>query len=69
MILAFLASQTTVISIIATAIAQPQTTPIYEPQAIETADLFLNFVNTTALGAQVLGAINSLELLDWITKA
>ena len=69
LILAFLASETTVVSILATAIAQPQTVPVYEPQqAIETADLFLDFVNVTILGAHALGAINSLGLLNWITK-
>ena len=76
LILAFLASETTVVSIIATAmsstsfaIAQPQSSPIYEPQqAIETADLFLDFVNITILGAHALGTINSLGLLNWITR-
>ena len=69
LILAFLASETTVVSIIATAIAQPQSSPIYEPQqAIETANLFLDFVNVTILGAHALGTINSLGLLNWITK-
>lgn len=69
LILAFLASETTVVSIIAQAIAQPQTVPAYEPQqAIETADLFLDFVNITVLGAHALGTINSLGLLNWITK-
>lgn len=67
--LAFLASEATVVSIIATAIAQPQTVPVYEPQqAIETADLFLDFVNVTILGAHALGTINSLGLLNWITQ-
>ena len=69
LILAFLASETTVVTIIAEAIAQPQGTRIYEPeQAIETADLFLDFVNVTILGAHALGTINSLGLLNWITR-
>lgn len=69
LVLAFLASETTVVSIIATAIAQPQTVPVYEPQqAIETADLFLDFVSVTILGAHALGTINSLGLLNWITR-
>ena len=69
LILAFLASETTVVSIIAQAIAQPQAAPVYEPkQAIETADLFLDFVNVTILGAHALGTINSLGLLNWITR-
>ena len=68
LILAFFASETTVVSIIATAIAQPQTVPVYQPQqAIETADLFLDFVNVTILGAHALGTVNSLGLLNWIT--
>ena len=68
LILAFIASETTVITIIAEAISQPQGTSVYEPQqAIETADLFLDFVNVTILGAHTLGAINSLGLLNWIT--
>ena len=68
-ILAFLASEMTVVSIIAQAISQPQTIPAYEPQqAIETADLFLDFVDVTVLGAHTLGMINSLGLLNWITK-
>ena len=69
LVLAFLASETTVVSIIAQAIAKPQTVAIYEPQqAIETADLFLDFVSVTVLGAHALGTINSLGLLNWITK-
>ena len=69
LVLAFLASETTVVTIIATAIAQPQTPTLYEPQqAIETADLFLDFVNVTVLGAHALGTINALGLLNWITK-
>ncbi|MGD1922519.1 MAG: DUF3611 family protein [Pleurocapsa sp.] len=69
LILAFLASETTVVSIIAQAIAQPQASPVYEPQqAIETADLFLDFVNVTILGAHALGTINSLGLLNRITR-
>lgn len=69
LILAFFGSEATVISIIATAIAQPQTVPVYEPQqAIETADLFLDFVSVTILGAHALGTINSLGLLNWLTR-
>ena len=69
LILAFLASETTVVTIIAEAIAQPQGSRLYEPQqAIETADLFLDFVNVTILGAHSLGTINSLGLLNWITR-
>ena len=69
LILAFIASETTVVTIIAEAIAQPQGKNIYEPQqAIETADLFLDFVNVTILGAHSLGTINSLGLLNWITR-
>ncbi len=69
LILAFFASETTVVSIIAQAIAQPQASTLYEPQqAIETADLFLDFVNVTILGAHALGTINSLGLINWITR-
>ncbi|EAZ89204.1 DUF3611 family protein [Crocosphaera chwakensis] len=69
LILAFLASETTVVSIIAQAIAQPQGPRVYgQQQAIETADLFLDFVNVTILGAHALGTINSLGLLNWITR-
>lgn len=68
-ILAFIASETTVITIMAEAIAQPQGTNLYKPQqAIETADLFLDFVNVTVLGAHLLGTINSLGLLNSITR-
>jgi Protein of unknown function (DUF3611) len=69
LILAFVASEATVVTIIASAIAQPQGAIVYEPQqAIETADLFLDFVNVTILGAHTLGTINSLGLLNWITR-
>lgn len=69
LVLAFIASETTIVTVIAQAIAQPQTTPIYEPQqAVETADLFLDFVSITVLGAHVLGTIDSLSLLNWITR-
>jgi hypothetical protein len=69
LILAFIASEATVVTIIAEAISQPQGGRVYEPQqAIETADLFLDFVNVTILGAHILGTINSLGLLNWITR-
>lgn len=69
LILAFLASETTVISIIAQAITKLQGIRVYEQQqAIETADLFLDFVNVTILGAHALGTVNSLGLLNWITR-
>ena len=69
LILAFFASETTVVTIIAQAIAQPQASTLYEPQqAIETADLFLDFVNVTILGAHSLGMVNAWGLLNWITE-
>ncbi|MGF1488872.1 MAG: DUF3611 family protein [Prochloraceae cyanobacterium] len=69
LILAFLASETTIITIIAEAISQPQGERVYEARkAIETADLFLDFVNVTILGAHALGTVNSLGLLNWITR-
>lgn len=69
MVLAFVASETAIISIIAKAIAQPQGVVVYNPEKIiRPADLFLVLASLNILGAHFLGSVNSLGLLNWISK-
>jgi uncharacterized membrane protein len=66
---AFIASEITTVSVVAEALAKPQTETVYQPEkAIRTADLFLVLANINILGAHFLGSLNSLGLLNWITK-
>lgn len=69
LLLAFIASEITTVSVVAEALAKPQSERVYQPErAIETADLFLVLANINILGAHFLGSLNSLGLINWITK-
>jgi hypothetical protein len=69
LLLAFIATEVTVVAILAKAIAQPQGVAVYEPEKIVRAmDLFLVLANVNIAGAHFLGAVNSLGLLNWITR-
>lgn len=69
LVLAFTASEIATIVVVAKAIAQPQGVAIYNPEKIvREMDLFLVFAGVNLMGAHILGSVNSLSLLNWITK-
>ena len=67
--LALIASEISLISLVAGAIARPQGVAVYErEQVIKIADLLLVLAQFNILGAHFLGSVNSLGLLSWISK-
>ena len=69
LLLAFIASEMSLVSLVATAIARPQGVAVYErEQVIKTADLLLVLAQLNILGAHFFGSANSLGLLSWISK-
>ncbi len=67
--LALIASEISLISLVATAIARPQGVAVYErEQVIKIADLLLVLAQLNILGAHFFGSANSLGLLSWISK-
>ncbi len=69
LLLAFVASEISLVSLVAGAIARPQGVAVYErEQVIKIADLLLVLAQLNILGAHFFGAANSLGLLSWISK-
>ncbi|MEM8832533.1 MAG: DUF3611 family protein [Cyanobacteria bacterium P01_G01_bin.19] len=69
LLLAFIASEISLISLVATAIARPQNLAVYErEQVIKAADLLLVLAQLNILGAHFFGSANSLGLLSWVSK-
>lgn len=69
LLLAFIASEISLVSLVATAIAKPQGIAVYErEQVIKIADLLLILAQLNILGAHFFGSANSLGLLSWISK-
>ncbi|PZD74801.1 hypothetical protein C1752_00615 [Acaryochloris thomasi RCC1774] len=69
MLLAFLASEATAVAVLGKTLAQPQGVAMYTPQAIvRSLDILLVLANINILGAHLLGSLNSLGLLHWITE-
>jgi len=69
LLLAFIASEISLISLVATAITRPQGVAVYQrEQVIKTADLLLILAELNILGAHFFGSANSLGLLSWISK-
>lgn len=69
LLLAFIASEISLISLVAGAIARPQGIAVYErEQVIKIADLLLILAQFNILGAHFFGSANSLALLNWISK-
>ena len=69
LLLAFIASEVSLISLVAGAIARPQGIAVYErEQVIKIADLLLILAQFNILGAHFFGSVNSLGLLNWISK-
>lgn len=69
LLLAFIASQISLVSLTATAITRPQGVAVYErEQVIKVADLLLILAQLNILGAHFFGTANSLGLLSWISR-
>ena len=69
LLLAFIASEISLVSLVATALSRPQSVAVYErEQVIKTADLLLILAELNILGAHFFGSANSLGLLSWISK-
>lgn len=67
--LGFIASEVSLVSLVADAIARPQGVAVYEREHIITsADIFLVLAQLNILGAHLFGTANSLGLLSWISK-
>ena len=67
--LAFIASEISLVSLVASAIARPQGIAVYErEQVIKIADLLLILAQFNILGAHFFGSANSLGLLSWLSK-
>ena len=67
--LAFIAAEINLVSLIASAIARPQGVAVYErEQVVKIADLLLILAQVNILGAHFFGTVNSLGLLNWISK-
>ena len=67
--LGFLATEGTVISVLAKTLAQPQGVAVYNPETVvRSIDLLLILANVTIIGAHFLGSVNSLGLLEWLEK-
>ena len=67
--LAFIASEVNLLSLVAGAIARPQGIAIYErEQVVKISDLLLILAQLNILGAHFFGSVNSLGLLNWISK-
>ncbi|MEM7593374.1 MAG: DUF3611 family protein [Cyanobacteria bacterium P01_A01_bin.83] len=67
--LAFIASEISLVSLVASAITRPQGVAVYErEQVVQSADLLLILAQLNILGAHFFGSANSLGLLSWISK-
>jgi uncharacterized membrane protein YidH (DUF202 family) len=67
--LAFIASEISLVAVVVGAISRPQGVAVYErEQVVKIADLFLILAQLNILGAHFFGSINSLGLLNWISK-
>lgn len=67
--LAFLASEISLVSLVADAISRPQGIAVYNgEQVVQIADLFLILAQLNILGAHFFGSANSLGLLSWLSK-
>jgi uncharacterized membrane protein len=69
LLLAFIASEISLVTLVAAAISRPQGVAVYEREnVVRSADLFLVLAQFNILGAHFFGSINSLGLLSWISK-
>ncbi len=69
LVLAFLASEVTVIAVLAKVIALPQGVAVYRPEnVIRSLDLFVVLASVNLIGAHLVGSATSLGLLNWLDQ-
>lgn len=69
MLLAFVASEVTVIAVLSKALALPQGVAVYRPEnVIRSLDLFVVLANVNLIGAHLVGGATSLGLLNWLEQ-
>lgn len=69
LLLAFLASEVTVIAVLSKSLAQPQGVAVYRPENfIRSLDLFVVLANVNLIGAHFFGSMTSLGLLNWLEQ-
>lgn len=69
LLLAFLASEVTVIAVLAKSLALPQGVAVYRPEnVIRSLDLFVVLANVNLIGAHFVGGATSLGLLNWLDQ-
>jgi membrane protein YdbS with pleckstrin-like domain len=67
--LAFIASEISLVSLVVGAISRPQGIAVYErEQVVKIADLLLILAQLNILGAHFFGSVNSIGLLNWLSK-
>lgn len=69
LLIAFVASEETVVVILAKALAQPQGVAVYRPEYMtRSLDIFVMLANVNMIGAHFFGAVTSLGLLYWVEE-
>ncbi|MBD2310035.1 DUF3611 family protein [Chroococcidiopsis sp. FACHB-1243] len=69
LLLAFLASEVTVIAVLSKSLALPQGVAVYRPEnVIRSLDLFVVLANVNLIGAHFFGSLTSLGLLNWLER-
>ncbi|MDF5714466.1 MAG: DUF3611 family protein [Rhizonema sp. NSF051] len=69
LLLAFLASEVTIIAVLSKSLALPQGVTVYRPEnVIRSLDLFVVLANVNLIGAHLVGSITSLGLLNWLDQ-
>ncbi len=67
LLLAFLASEVTVIAVLSKALALPQGVAVYRPEnTIRSLDIFVVLANVNIIGAHIVGSVTSFGLLNWL---
>jgi Protein of unknown function (DUF3611) len=68
-LIAFIASEQTVIALLGKALAQPQGVAVYRPEnVIRSLDILVILANVNLIGAHFFGGITSLGLLNWLDQ-
>ena len=68
-LLAFLASELSIVVVLAKALAEPQRIAVYNRQnVIRSLDIFVVLANINMIGAHFVGGVTSLGLLEWVDQ-
>lgn len=66
-LLAFLASEVTVVAVLSKSLALPQGVAVYRPEnVIRSLDIFVVLANVNLIGAHLVGGATALGLLNWL---